>query len=199
MHLECTSSKKYSFHFANDIGTLLNLFFQIDPIDLFVKTSDVAPNSSFDIYKTMKEYNHFFPYLIVDLNSIETVTTNDLLRQLQNLSEPIKKFNDVQLIDFLLTKMKEPEYLTNQKPLSKLKNLTPTTRKLFNFFYQNQNKKISITDLSFHLWNETSLNHTKTVYSYIHELRLIIEDNPQSRFKITREGKGIYQLSFDDE
>lgn len=63
---------------------------------------------------------------------------------------------------------------------------------LLYFLYENKGKHVSITSMSEHLFGENTDQHKKTVYAYIHTLRLHIEENPKNPKHLIRTKKGIY-------
>lgn len=73
--------------------------------------------------------------------------------------------------------------------------LPPSLANLFDFFYQNRNRNLSLDEISQHIFGTQDSNGTlSTVYSYISRLKKYLSADRQKGLKLVRVGRGTYRL-----
>ncbi len=70
--------------------------------------------------------------------------------------------------------------------------LTNHQQKLLQYFSSREGKLISFKDMAEYLFGSFTEQHKKTLYTYIHTIRLCIEDNPKFPKHLIRKEKGYY-------
>ncbi len=75
----------------------------------------------------------------------------------------------------------------------KRNRLQPGLYKLFQIFYENQMKELSLAELSLHMWGTRSKQNT--VYSYISRLKKCIQSDCLVKIDILRTSTGYYEMT----
>lgn len=81
---------------------------------------------------------------------------------------------------------------SNDERFSLAERLCTQQQELLRFFMNNEGKLLSFKDMSEYLFGSFNEKHKKTLYTYIHTIRLFIEENPHVPKHIIRKKKGFY-------
>lgn len=175
-------------------------FFMTENIDFIIMTKGIIPDSLMSIYKHIHKHHRIIPLTLIDLNKLPVTAefiTEQLTYELSNseiakltdtISYITEKINSYCPISSLLAPDIESALPTQIK-------LRTVIKKLLRFFHNNKDKEVTLNEIAAHLWGSISNAHKKTLYSYIHELRNILEENPHYPTRIIRIDKGTYKFS----
>ncbi|MCM1321868.1 MAG: helix-turn-helix domain-containing protein [Bacteroides sp.] len=175
-------------------------FFMTDNIDFIIMTKGIIPDSLMSIYKHIHKHQRIIPLTLIDLNKLPVSAefiTEQLTHELSNseiekladtISYIAERINSYCPIEALLAPDAE------SAPAAQIK-LRTVIKKLLQFFYNNKDKEVTLNEIATHIWGSISNARKKTLYSYIHELRNILEENPRYPTKIIRIDKGTYKFS----
>ncbi len=126
--------------------------------------------------------NGNIPIIYVDKNNLEQsidICKNDELKILkpevlivfENVLKRIEKFNKISA-----------------------DMLRPAEKKLYTLLKNNNQRPISLEEMCLFLWGTSSEGHTKTVYSYIHRIKKILDENADHLEWVQKEKKGFYKI-----
>lgn len=129
--------------------------------------------------------NIYFPVFMFDINRIE-FTQYHMSEYQKSISPPRDD------ITRLLTQVKRDINISTQSSQNQFR---PAEKKLYLLLKDNYNQAISLTQMSESLWGCSTDAHTKTLYSYIHRIKHILEENEYSPEWLVKEKKGYYKLA----
>lgn len=178
----------YEFYYAKDFGILHDMFMQFSKIDLLIKTNDVIPTRKPEYLKVAKDYLFYFPFLVINCDDLEAMSEEFFQKELSSLPSFLDSFDDRFFLQCLSENVKKMPFYNEKN------KLTPTMNQLLNYFYENVGKNISLDECAENLWGNKSVQHINTLYSYIHDLRKILGDDPHNPETLVRIGKGCYRL-----
>lgn len=178
----------YDFYYAKDFGSLHDMFMQFQKIDLLVKTNEVIPTKIPEYLRAAKDFLFYFPFVLINCNDLDSMTEEYFQKELDSLPDFLDSFEDKFFLKCLSEDVKKiPFYHKKTK-------LTPIINQLLTYFTDNMGKNITLEECAKELWDDNSIQHINTLYSYIHELRKILGDNPREPKILVRVGKGSYRL-----
>lgn len=79
-----------------------------------------------------------------------------------------------------------------------IKNFHPAERRIYHLLKNEELTPVSLEQMANALWGTTTTAHKKTLYTYIHRIKNIINEDENSTEWIIKEKKGFYQLTFRD-
>ncbi|NLM00140.1 MAG: winged helix-turn-helix domain-containing protein [Treponema sp.] len=175
---------------STNLSDLMNEIRFLEEIDLFIKTSETFPTHGFNFYeKIIVQYCYTIPWLFLDLNNEFETSIIGMEKFLNSLPEEIDGFYHPYFFEcFSEAIQRAPFYV--EKDI-----MTPTTKMLYNYLLENKGKNVSLENCAKLIWGVSNEKHTKTLYSYIHELRKFLGNDPKNPCKLLRTGKGIYSLT----
>lgn len=72
--------------------------------------------------------------------------------------------------------------------------IMPSRFKLFKYLYENQSRDLYDEDLCNFLWNKYDVTTRQYLYTYIHDLRRIFQNQNKIKINLLKDGKGIYRF-----
>ncbi len=74
------------------------------------------------------------------------------------------------------------------------KMLRPAEKKIYTLLKTNHQKAVSLDEMCIYLWGNSNSAHVKTLYSYIHRIKKILDDNTNNFEWLEKEKKGFYKI-----
>ncbi len=177
---------KVQFITTNNIISLHNEIIKQD-IDAIFLDKNISSIWNLDISEHLQKFSH--TWLCFYFNPT-TLTKTHI--ELYNIEKAHKH-------DSFLLNSSDVEMLIREQQTLSSNDLTPLDdrlctqqKELLRFFMNNGGKPISFKDMSEHLFGSFNEKHKKTLYTYIHTIRLFIEENPRMPKRLIRMKKGFY-------
>lgn len=123
--------------------------------------------------------------LVPLFQKLQDITNDPLLNQYISLINKPKPYNEEHL---LLSSFDVEGFRRNHH--------IPSSRfKLFLYLYENCGRSFSVENICTYLWNSCTPEKVRTLYSYIHELRVACREENRQTILISRVGKRSYKLT----
>ena len=173
--LECKISsdfcqlERYARNFVLEILFVDNEYFRFPSDDDFLGACLGVLNSQ-------------IPKIYIDKDNFKQAIDINRNIELEMLKPEIKR-----IFENTIMKIDEFNNISNEM-------LRPAEKKLYSLLKNNNEKAVSLDEMSLFLWGCSNDGHMKTLYAYINRIKKILEDKADNLESLTKERKGFYKI-----